>query len=204
MKSFLLLLAMIGSLWAMGNPRAAAAKGPPAAGGGAAVALGPPGRAALPATARESLIATAIKEVGTQERTGHNDGPVDKYLAAVGLGGTRNPYCAAFVYWTGRTALGDRNPFPRSAWSPDFGSAPGARAQISTARAGDTFVIYHSSLGRIGHTGLVRGWQGRYLWTVEANTSPQASSGEADRNGDGVWSKLRDPRTIYRVKSWLP
>jgi len=203
MKSFLILLATIGSLWAMGNPRALPAAGPPASGGVDAA----PVRAVAPAkilTARESLMATAIKEVGTQEKTGHNDGPVDKYLASVGLGGTRNPYCAAFVYWTGRTALGARNPFPRSAWSPDFGSAPGARAQISTARAGDTFVIYHSSVGRIGHTGLVRGWQGRYLWTIEANTSPQASTGESDRNGDGVWSKLRDPRTIYRVKSWLP
>jgi len=165
-----------------------------------------PVKAAVPAklTARESLMAVAISQVGTQEKTGHNDGPVDKYLASVGLGGTRNPYCAAFVFWTGKTALGARNPFPRSAWSPDFGSAPGTRADISTARPGDTFVIYHASLGRIGHTGLVRGWQGQYLWTVEANTSPQASSGEADRNGDGVWSKLRDPRTIYRVKSWLP
>lgn len=202
MKTFLILLATIGSLWAMGSPRAVTAAGPPAGGGVAAPVQAV--AAAKVATGRESLMAVAIKEVGTQERTGHNDGPVDKYLAAVGLGGTRNPYCAAFVYWTGRTALGGRNPFPRSAYSPDFGSAPGARADIAAGRAGDTFVIYHSALGRIGHTGLVRGWQGRYLWTVEANTSPAASSGEKDRNGDGVWSKLRDPRTIYRVKSWLP
>ena len=207
MKSFLCFLCslwlIVGSLWAMGSPRAVPAAAPPGAGGVAATTI-PVAAPKRLLTARESLMATAIKEVGTQEKTGRNDGPVDKYLAAVGLGGTRNPYCAAFVYWTGRTALGSKNPFPRSAYSPDFGSAPGARSDISTARPGDTFVIYHSHLGRIGHTGLVRGRQGRYIWTVEANTSPQASSGEADRNGDGVWSKLRDPRTIYRVKSWLP
>ena len=153
-------------------------------------------------TAREKIVATALREVGTQERTGHNDGDVDKYLAAVGLSKTRNPYCAAFVYWVGRNA-GIPNPFPRSAWSPDFLPA-GSTAKITSARPGDTFGVYHSSKGRIAHTGLVRGWQGRYLWTLEANTSPAAATGEADRNGDGVWSKLRDPRTIYRIKSWLP
>lgn len=167
----------------------------------AAVATAP-AKVAEP-TLREKLIAAAVGQVGTQEKSGNNDGPVDKYLVAVGLGGTRNPYCAAFVYWAGKTALAAKNPFPKSAWSPDF-VGTGATAKIETAKPGDTFGIYFASKGRVAHTGLVRGWQGRYLWTVEANTSPGQSSGEADRNGDGVWSKLRDPRTIHRVKSWLP
>ncbi len=197
MKS--LIFAAIAAVLGMATPRPVApAAAPPASGGPPAVVL------PKPTTARASLVAVALKEVGTVERTGRNDGPVDKYLQAVGLGGTRNPYCAAFVYWAGKAALGSRNPFPRSAWSPDFASGPDASKTITTARPGDTFGIYHSNLGRIGHTGLVRGWQGRYLWTIEANTSPAAATGEADRNGDGVWSKLRDPRTVYKIKSWLP
>ena len=165
-------------------------------------AVPPVARVPAAATPREALMKTAIGQVGTQEKTGNNDGPVDKYLASVGLGGTRNPYCAAFVYWCGKT-LGSKNPFPRSAYSPDFVGS-GATSKITTARPGDTFGVYHASKGRVAHTGLVRGWQGRYLWTVEANTSPAAATGEADRNGDGVWSKLRDPRAIHRIKSWLP
>jgi hypothetical protein len=190
-----LLLAALAAFLGMATPRPAAV---PLASGSTPAATPPP-----PLTARAALVATALREVGTQERTGHNDGPVDKYLQSVGLGGTRSPYCAAFVYWTGQAALGPRNPFPRSAWSPDFVGS-GATSQITTARPGDTFGIYFASKGRVAHTGLVRGWQGRYLWTVEANTSPAAATGDADRDGDGVWSKLRDPRTVSKIKSWLP
>ena len=202
----LLLLTAAAALLGMGTPRlvtSTAATAPPATSAPAAVAPPKPGKAT---SDRDKMVTLAVTQIGTQERTGHNDGPVDKYLAAVGLGGTRNPYCAAFVYWTGRNALGSKNPVPKSAWSPDFGSSP-ATATISAGRPGDTFTIYHANLGRIGHTGLVRGWQGRYLWTVEANTSPSAATLAEDRDATtkgGVWSKLRDPRTVYRIKSWLP
>lgn len=162
-----------------------------------------PVRAAPTLTAREKLLKAATAEIGTQEKTGNNDGPVDKYLAAVGLGKTRNPYCAAFVYWAGKQSLGASNPFPKSAWSPDF--VAGGTTDTASAKPGDTFGIYFAAKGRVAHTGLIKGKQGRYLVTVEANTSPSATSGTAaDRDGDGVWSKLRDPRTIHRTKSWLP
>lgn len=194
----ILLLTLFAAVAGMATPRVTTpAAAPPVT----SQALAKPTPAAK--SDREKIVATALREVGTQERTGNNDGPVDKYLAAVGLSKTRNPYCAAFVYWVGKNAGLSRNPYPRSAWSPDFLPA-GSTSKIASARPGDTFGVYHASKGRIAHTGLVRGWQGRYLWTLEANTSPGQSTGEADRNGDGVWSKLRDPRTIHRVKSWLP
>lgn len=160
--------------------------------------------APLPPTLRQRLLVTASAEIGTQEKSGKNDGPaVDKYLQAAGLApNSRQPYCAAFVYWAGKTALGAKNPFPQSAWSPDM--VAGGTADIASAKPGDTFGIYFASKGRVAHTGIVRGWQKNYLVTIEANTSPTASTGEADRNGDGVWSKLRDKRTIHRIKSWLP
>jgi hypothetical protein len=197
----ILLLTVLAAVFGMAAPRPAS--GPAAAAPPAAAPASATPKLRPPASDRAKIVATALREVGTQEKTGNNDGPVDKYLAAVGLSKTRNPYCAAFVYWVGKNAGLSRNPFPRSAWSPDFLPA-GSTSKITTARPGDTFGIYFASKRRIAHTGLVRGWQGRYLWTLEANTSPGQSTGEADRNGDGVWSKLRDPRTIHRVKSWLP
>lgn len=177
---------------------------PPPAGKPAApaAALPPPVRPAPAETPREALIRTAAAEIGTQEATGKNDGPVVKYLTSTG-NSKGEPYCASFVYWCGKTALGTKNPFPKSAWSPDFVS--GGTSKIDTARPGDTFGIYFSSKGRVAHTGLIKGKQGKYLVTIEGNTAPSASAGSAsDRDGDGVWSKLRSPSTIYRIKSWLP
>jgi len=161
-----------------------------------------------PQSLRTQLLTTAASQIGTQEATGHNDGPVVKYLTSVGLS-KGDPYCAAFVYWCGKTALGPRNPFPRSGYSPDFGQPPNTTARITpaTSRPGDTFVIYHPAMGRIGHTGLVAGWQNGYLKTIEANTSPSSATLAQDRDATtkgGVWSKLRPPSTLYRTKSWLP
>lgn len=153
---------------------------------------------------RDRLMRTAISQIGVQEATGRNDGPVVKYLLAVGLG-TGDPYCAAFVYWCGREALGTFNPFPRSGYSPDFVTRPTwVRGRGTTPAPGDAFGIYFREKGRIAHTGLVRGIQGRSLRTVEANTSPSAATGEADRDGDGVWSKIRPLSTIHSVRRWLP
>lgn len=43
-----------------------------------------------------------------------------------------------------------------------------------------------------GHAGIVVGCDGKSLATLEANTSPgKAISAEADRNGDGVYKKIR-------------
>lgn len=149
-------------------------------------------------------MAVAISQIGTQEASGRNDGPVVKYLRSVGLY-AGDPYCAAFVHWCGREALGPANPFPRSGYSPDFVTRPTwVRGRGTTPAPGDAFGIYFPAKGRIAHTGLVRGIQGRSMRTVEANTSPAASSGEADRNGDGVWSKLRPLSTIHSVRRWLP
>ena len=73
-----------------------------------------------------------------------------------------------------------------------------------TPEAGDTFGIYFASKGRIAHTGLVAGVKGNSIITIEANTSPQPAAGEADRNGDGVWKKIRPLSTIHSTKRWLP
>lgn len=40
----------------------------------------------------------AMSQIGITEKTNRNDGEVEKYLQAVGLG-KGNPYCAAGIYW---------------------------------------------------------------------------------------------------------
>lgn len=156
---------------------------------------------------REDIIYVAGTQVGAQEKTGHNDGEVDKYLKSVGLGGTGSPYCAAFVYWCAREA-GFGEFYPKSAWSPDMVREPtwkqGAGKEPKPA---DTWGIYFKSKGRVAHTGFVKKWNAGsgIVTTIEANTSPEATSGSSkDRDGDGVWSKIRPIRTIYSAKSWLP
>lgn len=156
-------------------------------------------------TPRELVIAKAASQVGVTEKTGRNDGEVDKYLAAVGLGGTRNPYCAAFNYWVGSEALGPLNPYPRSAWSPDH--LMGGRRVTATneIKAGETFGIYFPAKKRIAHTGLVERRDGANLVTIEANTSGNAASGSAaDRDGQGVFRKRRPWRTVHSTRDWLP
>jgi hypothetical protein len=155
-------------------------------------------------TDRQKVIAVAMTQIGVTEATGKNDGEVDKYLAAVGLAGTRNPYCACFNYWVGREALGSRNPYPRSAWSPDHLKGGSRVNEHSPILGGEAFGIYFPAKGRIAHTGLAARRDGSNIVTVEANTSGNAASGSAaDRDGQGVFSKRRHWRTVHSTTDWL-
>lgn len=157
-----------------------------------------------PKTPRQKVLAVAAGEVGVVEKTGRNDGEVDKYLASVKLGGSRAPYCAAFVHWVGQEAMGSKNPYPRSAWSPDMVKA-GTRVKESTqVKGGEAFGIYFSSKKRVAHTGLIESRSGSNFITIEGNTSSNAAVGSAaDREGQGVYRKRRHWRTVYSVRDWL-
>ncbi len=221
MKRFLLTLAAA-FLLAAGLWEAAASAGPrPAAPVAAAPKAAAPATVIAPKTSaplisgkaaavdsglspeRRALLAKAASYVGTQEKTGNNDGPeIERWLRNAGAS-KGDPYCAAFVFSMGLEALGKKNPFPKSAWSPDM--VAGGTRKIDAARPGDSFGIYFSSKGRVAHTGLVAGRRGTLIETLEANTSPSAESGSAnDRNGDGVWRKYRPASTLYMIRSWLP
>ena len=207
MKSYIALYLFFMALWASAMGRAAIANAPPPT----------PAQIQAPlksGTDRERIINTAAAEIGVTEATGNNDGPrVEAYLKSVGLE-RGQPYCAAFVYWCGQQALGSKNPFPRSGYSPDLCAQPTwSNGKGLPPRAGDTFGIYFPDKGRIAHTGLVAGterdagkWSAPrgYLRTIEANTSYSAASGSAaDREGEGVHSKLRPLSTIRQVRAWL-
>lgn len=155
---------------------------------------------------RASVLRVASGEVGVREATGNNDGAqVEAYLATAGAS-KGDPYCAAFVAWCGKQALGKLSPYPLSAWSPD--QVAGGNGKISQARPADTFGIYFPDKKRIAHTGFVERVEGKFLVTIEANTTNAAAIGSAaDREagkGGGVYKKRRPISTIRTVKSWLP
>jgi hypothetical protein len=153
---------------------------------------------------RDKILAVAKSLLGTTEATGKNDGPVIETIQASTGNKKGDPYCASFNFYVYREA-GFGQAVPRSAWSPSWVARPTwTRASGGqTPLPADAFGIWFASKERVAHTGLVSKWRDEVVVTVEANTSPQAATGEADRNGDGIWSKRRLVRQIYAVRNWL-
>ncbi len=58
--------------------------------------------------------------------------------------------------------------------------------------------IYFPSLKRIGHVGLVEGLKGDFVCSIEANTNVRA-----EREGEGVYRRMRHRRTIYCYSDWV-
>lgn len=157
-----------------------------------------------PLSDREKVIAVATSQVGVTEKTGNNDGEVEKYIASVGENPkSKIPYCACFNYWCGKEALG-KSPYPKSAWSPDHVKGGTRVTATSPIKGGEAFGIYFGSKGRVAHTGLSVRREGGNIITAEANTSGNAAVGSAaDRDGQGVFMKRRPWRTVYSVKDWI-
>lgn len=155
---------------------------------------------------RERVILEAKKTIGWKEATGNNDGArIDEILAAVGLKGKQEPYCAAYIVYIYDRADLPRL-LPRSAWSPDLVTNPTWKYQKGgqDPKPGDVFGIFFKSKNRIAHVGLVEKWGGSFCTTIEGNTSPDALPGSnADRDGQGIYRKRRLINQIYCVRSWL-
>ena len=149
--------------------------------------------------ARTCVVEAGMADVGVREATGRNDGPaVERYLAHVGLS-KGYAWCAAFVSYH-LDGCGVKN--PRSAWSPAFAAASDRvwtpRKASRSPLPGDVFSIYYASLKRVGHVGLVVSVDGRYINTVEGNTS-----GPGSREGDGVYARRRELAKIHAVTSYI-
>ena len=147
----------------------------------------------------EKTLRVARGTIGWREEPGNSGPLVDKILASVGLEGSGAPWCAAWVVYIGDETFGkEKNPYPRSAWSPDFVKAPDwNRGRGKTPAPTDAFGVYFSSLGRVAHTGLVEKVEGKMAVTIEGNTNDDGS-----RDGNGVYRKRRPLGTILS-KRWL-
>jgi hypothetical protein len=149
----------------------------------------------------------ARAEVGVRE-VGQNGGKrVSEYLAYTGIK-VSAPYCASFVSWCfGQAGYKE----PRTAWSPAM-FPKGRVVNLDPSHARDdkrglVFGIYFSGLKRIGHVGFVEVVRGEWIQTIEGNTNvggcrvvPPRND---DREGDGVYRRMRHKRTISKYSNWL-
>jgi hypothetical protein len=149
---------------------------------------------------RYCVVENAVADVGVREATGRNDGPeVEAYLKHVRLP-KGNPWCAAFVCYQ-LSSCGVDN--PRSGWSPAVAAAGrrvwSPRKALRSPLPGDVFSLFYPKLGREGHVGFVLSHDGKYITTVEGNTS-----GPGSREGDGVYVLKRQLNKCHAITSYFP
>lgn len=155
------------------------------------------------------IIEIARSQIGIRETGCENCGiAVAGYLAVVGFK-TPQPYCAAFVSWC-HVKAGYLQ--PKTAWSPALFPKERLVKIVTSGKAphndgswrdegkmqGIVYGIYFTSLGRIGHCGLIEILKNDLIYGIEANTNAAGL-----REGDGVWRKIRHKRTIHCYANWL-
>lgn len=95
------------------------------------------------------------------------------------------------------------NPAYAPNWFPESKIVMRNQTGWDKVQPADLFGLYFANKKRIAHVGIIEKIGLSYIITLEGNTSPQPSTGEADRNGDGVWRKKRMKKGIYQVSSWI-
>lgn len=155
-------------------------------------------------------IDTALSYVGTQEATGHNDGPiVEKFLHSVGRH-KGDSWCAAFVSYC-LDAAHVQQPSIRSGLAHDFKRSPGMITSEKVLRGATvppgSLVGWEKGNTIFGHIGFTPAWSGISGTTIEGNTSPPGGRSEsAEWNGDGVYIKKRliQPANYFRIRFFVP
>ena len=148
----------------------------------------------------QKIVKIAKAEVGVEEIGSTNRGPrVDEYKATTWLPATKAwPWCAAFVCWVVKTAMGDgKYTFkrPRTAGAWDFEnwsrmqdkSTSTKKPAGNDIKAGDIVVFKFSHIGFAVSEPDCDG----YIKTVEGNTDSAGS-----REGGGVFLKNRKVSSI--------
>ena len=57
--------------------------------------------------------------------------------------------------------------------------------------------LYYPHLGRLGHIGIVTGFDGKNIYTIEGNTNAAGS-----REGQGVYRKIRPLKTVAAMADY--
>lgn len=153
-------------------------------------------------------VTIALNEKGVKEEGKANWGPkVKEYLAAAQID-VPAAWCAAFCNWSAEHAaksLGVTSPLeavPLQGYVQsyvDFGKKHGWFVPRTEAKRGDLICIWHQSLNRYGHVGLVTGWSAdkKRIATVEGNSNTDGS-----RDGFEVVTHERTPTTNIQILRW--
>lgn len=154
-----------------------------------------------PSASTLALRAVEIADTQTfvREKTGRNDGKeVEGYLASIGLG-KGYAWCAAFVYWCFDKAskdLGIANPVLRTGGVLRLWNETPIKHRVKTPQPGDIFIMDFGKGN--GHTGIVSEVRGSKIYTVEGNTSADPTYAGADREGNGVFERVRNISSINK------
>lgn len=176
------------------------------------IAEAPVTAAPEPETVQEAAVRIALSDVGVREQ-GDNDGPeVRSFLASVGLG-PHYKWCGAWMHSVYRRAglvLEPARSFAMAAtWADSHivmrkgGLDAFDESNVSDieriSEDGDAFTLHYASLKRVGHVGMVIGEDDDSFITVEGNTGPGG-----EREGQGVYKRIRDKEIIWTLNRWIP
>lgn len=150
---------------------------------------------------RKKLVNTAESQLHVREATGKNDGEeVESYLKITGLG-KGFAWCAAFLAWCFDKCGIEA---PKSAYSPDWFRSNVVFSKYQKeikqfeSKPGQVFGIYFESKKRIAHVGMITGETKTAYITIEGNTNDGGS-----RDGDGVYARIRNKNTIYKISDFI-
>lgn len=153
----------------------------------------------------DSVVEWARTQVGVTELTGHNDGPqVESYLKSTKLG-PGYPYCASFQHKAyrecGRVLKPERSFASAAHWhqKPHRIWERGTSDTLTGARPGDVVGYYFNNLGRIAHTEIFEREEGKWVYTIGANTSDDQG---VNRDGGGVYARKRLRSFCTCISRW--
>lgn len=150
-------------------------------------------------TLRVRAVGIALTKKGIKELTGNNDGvEIEAILRKVGLN-KGHPYCQAGIYDSFDIAaheLSVINPVPRTAGVLDcYNKANKAGFLVTEPELGDQFFMDFG--GGKGHAGLIiKRLPNNKLHTIEFNTSEDPTIPSEDRDGGGVFERIRNMSSI--------
>lgn len=145
----------------------------------------------------ELALHIAATQVGVVETSWNSSPMIDKYLGLVKL--KKVAWCASFVYWCLRRAGISRSSLPKR-WK-----APAVRFWVAWAKKEGRITktpnrgyLFFWLNGTRGHIGFVNRVGGNGLFrTIEGNTNFRGA-----REGDGVYRKKREIRTMDNNEQW--
>lgn len=117
----------------------------------------------------QTAVELAYSQLGVHEDAGDNRGTMEKYGGRAG-----DPWCASFVSWLyGAGQSGNESPLKYTAGVSnlrDQAISAGYYSEVGTYTPVPGDIMIQKSNGA-SHTGIVVGYDGEYVYTIEGNTS---------------------------------